>query len=403
MKRPLLLSILGLMIIATTSAAEKLTIYTEEFPPFNFIENHQITGVSTEIVHRVMAATGIKYEIKCIPWEQAFNLAQKQANTLIFSISRSSKREALFRWIGILTPTTYAAMSLAARSDIKIQNLDDMKKYKIGTTKKDVVEPWLIDKGFSPSGLNRVSGENAALKNFKNLLNRQIDLWPFPDAVAYYIVRKEGHSNPESLLHKSYSIEELSSGYYIAASLGTSRAIISKISNSLKKFKQTDDYDKILAHWGVDAIRLKTQAPIAKLIYAFRNFNRVTAVGYLAADTVAAHRNGGLYRKEMRERFVEAYVTTFNQWCVKYNQMQKEVDALIIGDISGLKGWSRDAAREAVIAHTKIPSGCVLDNALDYAMIGFDKNDFIINMAIAKNSGQVIPKSYLDKAARVIE
>lgn len=171
------------MLFMNNAYARKLTIYTEEFPPFNFTEKGKITGVSAEVVRHVMAAAGMQYKIKSLPWAQSYNLAQKERNALIFSISRNEKRELLFKWIGILTPTTYSAMALKSRSDIKITSLSDMKKYKIGTTKDDIVEIWLVDKGFALSELVRASGDHAALSNFKNLLNKRIDVWPFPDAV----------------------------------------------------------------------------------------------------------------------------------------------------------------------------------------------------------------------------
>lgn len=392
-----------LLMLTGLADAQQVTVYTEEFPPFNFTEKGKITGVSAEVVQHVMAGTEIDYQIISLPWDQAYSLVQKENNSLIFSIGRTSSRESLFKWIGILTPTTYSVMGLKSRSDIKINSLEDLKKYKIGTTKDDIVESWLIDNGFSPTELLRTSGEHAALKNFKNLLNKRIDLWPFPDAVAYYIVRRQGHSAPESLLSKVFALEELSGGYYIAASLNTRDSIVSKVSDALKKFKQTDDYFKILAHWGVDAVDMKTDAPIAKLIYAFKNFNRIVTVGYLATDKISAHRHGGLYRKEIREEFVEEYVHTFDQWREKYIQLQDMVDALIIGDVSGIKGWSDRAARQTAHSRTTIPTGCTRGELIDYAIFGFDGDNFVINKSIAGNLKKPIPKSCIAKAVRVIE
>lgn len=392
-----------LLVLSGLADAQQVTIYTEEFPPFNFTEKGKITGVSAEVVQHVMAGTGIDYQIKSLPWEQAYGLALKESNTLIFSISRTSSRESLFKWIGILTPTTYSVMGLKSRSDIKINSLEDLKRYKIGTTKDDIVESWLIDNGFSPTELLRSSGEHAALKNFKNLLNNRIDLWPFPDAVAYYIVRQQGHSNPESLLIKVFALEELSGGYYIAASLNTRDSIVSEVSDALMKFKLSDDYFKILAHWSIDAMGMKTDAPIAKLIYVFKNFNRIVTVGYLATDKISAHRHGGLYRKEIREEFVEEYVSSFNQWREKYTQLQDKVDALIIGDVSGIQGWDDKAARRTVQSRTNIPTGCARGELTDYAMFGYDADDFVINKSIAGNLKKPIPKSCIDKAVRIIE
>ena len=403
MKKALICLLLLTTMFTAPVYAQELTIYTEDFPPFNFTEKGKITGVSTEVVQHVLADAGIQYQIISLPWDQSYSLAQKRANSLIFSISRNSKREALFKWIGILTPTTYSIIALSSRTDIQIARLEDMKKYKVGTTTDDIVESWLLGKGFATSDLFRSSGSNAALKNFRNLLNKRIDLWPFPDAVAYYIARQEGHSDPDQLLKKVFPINELSGGYYLAANPDTSDAVVMKISQALKKFKQSDDYFKILAHWGVDAMGGKTDAPIAKLIYAFRNFNRIITVGYLATDKISAHRNGGLYRKEMREQFEENYVATFDQWCEKYKQMQSEVDALIIGDIAGIKGWDDGKARQQIQALTKIPTGCVLGGLTQYAMLGFDYDAFVVNMKIAHKLGRAMPNSYIRKASRIIQ
>jgi polar amino acid transport system substrate-binding protein len=403
MKKGLICLLLLSAMFTVHVNAQKLTIYTEDFPPFNFTEKGKITGVSTEVVQHVMADTGIQYQIISLPWDQSYSLAQKRADTLIFSISRNSKREALFKWIGILTPTTYSVMALSSRADIKIARLEDMKKYKVGTTTDDIVESWLLGKGFSKSDLFRSSGSNAALKNFRNLLNKRIDLWPFPDAVAYFIARQEGHSDPGQLFRKAFPISELSGGYYLAASPETSDAVVMKISQALKKFKQSDDYFKILAHWGVDAMGGKTDAPIAKLIYAFRNFNRIITVGYLATDKISAHRNGGLYRKEIREQFEENYVATFDQWCEKYKQMQSEVDALIIGDTTDIKGWDDGKAQQQILSFTKIPTGCVSGPLAQYAVFGFDDDSFIINMKIADTLGLAMPNSYIRKASRIMQ
>jgi polar amino acid transport system substrate-binding protein len=391
------------MLYMNNAEAQQLTIYTEEFPPFNFTEKGKITGVSAEVVRNVMAATGIQYEMKSLPWAKSYNLAQKERNALIFSISRTSKREPLFKWIGILTPTTYSAMALKSRSDIKITSLFDMKKYKIGTTKDDIVEIWLADKGFAQSELVRTGGDHAALINFKKLLNKSTDVWPNSDALAFYIARKEGHSNPELLLQKAFAIEELSGGYYLASGLKTSNAVLSKISDALVQFKQSDDYFKILAHWGVDAMGIQTDAPIAKLIYALKNFNRITTVGYLATDKLSAHRHGGLYRKEMREQFLEAYARTFDEWRDKYLQMQAKVDALLIGDIRGIKNWNDGEAKRITQNMTKIPTCSVKGGLIDYTMFGYDGNDFLINKKVAQNLEQPIPNSFIAKAARIIQ
>jgi polar amino acid transport system substrate-binding protein len=390
-------------MIVVNANALTLNIYTEEFPPFNFTEKGKITGVSTEIVRHVMADTGIQYRIVSLPWKETYQRVQDEPNSLIFSISRNQSREKLFKWIGIIVPTSYFVMALKSRKDITIESLEDMKKYKIGTTMDDIVESWLIGKGFDTGDFYRSSGDNATLKNFMNLLNNRTDICPFPDAVAYHIVRKAGNTNPGLLIKKVFPIQELSGGYHMAAGLHTPDHVVMQISQALRKFKQSDTYYKILAHWGVDATGVKTDAPIAKLVYALKNYDRIVSIGYIATDKISAHRNGGLYRKELQEKLQEAYVSTFDQWLKQYAKMQNNVDALIIGDITGIKGWNDTKAQNVVQTSTKIPTGCLLGAVCDYAMFGFDEGNFVINKRIAKGMSKTIPRSYIKKANRIIE
>jgi hypothetical protein len=118
---------------------------------------------------------------------------------------------------------------------------------------------------------------------------------------------------------------------------------------------------------------------------------------------MSAHRDGGLYRKEMQEEFQEAYVSTFDQWRKQYAKMQDNVDALIIGDIAGIKGWNDTRAQNLVQSLTRIPTGCLSGAVCNYAMFGFDEDDFVINKKIIKNISKTIPQSYIKKANRIIE
>ena len=85
-----------ILLFCNSSYAQTLTVYTEEFPPFNFTENNNIVGVSTEVVEAVMKTAGIEYKLESLPWARAFKYAKDQPNALIYSISRRAKRKNLF-------------------------------------------------------------------------------------------------------------------------------------------------------------------------------------------------------------------------------------------------------------------------------------------------------------------
>jgi polar amino acid transport system substrate-binding protein len=397
-----LTSILLLLILAVPAHAIDLTLYTEEFAPFNYTQDGVITGVSTEVVNHIMADTGYNITIKSLPWSESYEKAQIEKNALIYSISRRKQREPLFKWIGIITPTSYSVKVLKSRKEIKIDTLEDMKEFKIGTNAEDVVETWMIGKGFSLSDFERTTGSNSVVKNFRKLLNKEIDVWPSPDAVAFYVARQQGHSNPSAVFRSVYPLEELSGGYYIAGSQNTSDSIITTISQSLETFKKTDEYYKILSHWGIDAQGLRTTEPIVKLMHLFNYLKPVRKLGYIASDKLAAHKEGGLYRKEISVEFVERYVKSFEAWQTEALELQDQVDAIIFGDVTAIKDWDQDRAAELLRSKTRIPTGYVLEGMAAFSMIGYEGMDLVINKKIADNAGIRLSRGLLKKAKRVI-
>ncbi len=50
----LLFSFILTLFLPTLSFAENFTIYTEEYPPYNYTDNGSITGISTEIVREIL-------------------------------------------------------------------------------------------------------------------------------------------------------------------------------------------------------------------------------------------------------------------------------------------------------------------------------------------------------------
>lgn len=385
------------------ATAQNLTIYTTELPPFSYIEGRNISGLSTEVVKRALESAGINYTIEILPWEQAYKSVQEKPNTMIYSITRSKERENLFKWVGMLTLVTYSVQALQSRKDIKIEKLSDMKNYNIGTVNDDITESYLKSKGFSASDFDRISGQNAAAVNFAKLLNNQIDVWPIADPVAYYLVRQKGHPKPSLVIRNAFPLEEVSGGYYLAANKNTPDDVVRRVTIALKKFKQTKDYYKTLAHWGVYTMYLTSSEAFPKLLYSLKYFKRITKVGYLASDELAAHQDGGLYRKELREVFVEKYVKTFDQWREKFIEMQDQVDVLIIGSTDRIKGWKPTRAKNIILESSRVPTGSLKKDLADITFLGYANNSLVINVPVAKKLDISIPKSFLRTADKVIQ
>src|SRR3990170_301996 len=125
------------LLTADLSWAEPVRVFTEEFPPFSFTENGKITGMSTEVVEAVLKQSKIEFVIESFPWARTLQNTQERTGALIYSLGRQPKRENLFKWIGVIVPANQLVFALKERTDIEITRIEDLRKYRIGTTLGD--------------------------------------------------------------------------------------------------------------------------------------------------------------------------------------------------------------------------------------------------------------------------
>ena len=83
------------------ASAYPLLILTENFPPFNFEDSAGVVaGQSTDIVQEIMRRTGQRGQIELLSWPDAYALATRGPNALLYSADRKPERDAFFKWAG---------------------------------------------------------------------------------------------------------------------------------------------------------------------------------------------------------------------------------------------------------------------------------------------------------------
>jgi polar amino acid transport system substrate-binding protein len=235
-----------LILITISAFAQEVKIVTENYPPYNYEENGKVKGVSTEIVRAVLKEMGLNIKITVYPWARTYRLALEEPNTLIYSIARTPEREHKFKWVGVIAPADQVLLSLKERTDIKLNNLDDTRKYKIGTVRDDVIEHHLLSNGFKVGkNIDRCNNYNS---NIKKLLRKRIDLCAIGKLVGYNILRKIGHE-PGDTVKQVYRFDVLSKGVNMAFQKDTPDEVVNKFRRGLEKIKENKTYDKILSKY----------------------------------------------------------------------------------------------------------------------------------------------------------
>jgi polar amino acid transport system substrate-binding protein len=210
-----------LLLIHATGHAQSIKGVTEE-TSYSYLQNGKVAGPASEVVEATLKRAGLNdYQLALYPWARAYDMAQQEANVLIYLIARTPEREPLFKWVGEIMRIDYHFYKLTERKDIVVPDLQSAKNYSIGVLREDVRHQYLRSQGFTKLV---VSGLNS--DNFRKLLNQQVQLVPMPESDAVMLCRE---ANVDfASLEQVYTLDTLTTGLYMAYSQSTSDDIVAR-------------------------------------------------------------------------------------------------------------------------------------------------------------------------------
>lgn len=222
-------------------ASDKVLAVTEDFPPFQYIENEIITGLSTEIVRAMFEEAEVEADIRLFSWARAYKLALNQKDVVIFSIARTVKREPLFQWIGSIVDYQVFLFKRSDKDEINISHLSDAMKFKTGGVYDDVKQDYLVRQGFEVGKhIQMVKDEKT---NLIKLYNKRIDLMPSEATAFNYLLKAQGYQPSD--FEKAFYLEGVSSQLYVALSKGSVPETFEKLRAGLERLKEKPVFAEI--------------------------------------------------------------------------------------------------------------------------------------------------------------
>jgi len=245
--RPLLLLILALFAPLTTLAesVDDLSIYTEIYPPMNYVEDGMVKGFSTDLMAAMLKelhSTKTLDDIKVLPWTRGYHIVTNKKDTLLFSMTRTPQREDLFKWVG---PIIQTEVALIARKDAHIHITDDaeLDNYRIGIVENDVGHLLLKELGVKDDKLVRAnSGEHFP----KMLAAGRIDMCAYDKNVEFWFIK----NSPEVNLADFEVVKTLKqSGMYYALNKDTDDAVVTRLQGALDTLRERGVVDEIIQRY----------------------------------------------------------------------------------------------------------------------------------------------------------
>lgn len=221
-------------------------ITTEDWEPYNFMRDGIVQGISTDIFVLMLEKTGSsqgRKDIEIYPWIRAYKMTLERPNTVLYTTARTDERENLFKWVGPIFETHFTLYALKSRH-IKINALNDLKKYKIGTVRGDAYEDLLTEKtGMTVRDFYRVA---LNIQNTKKLMNGRIDLAAQSMDTTVHTSREAG-LDPE-LFEPVFLLETI--GMYYAFNKDTQDFVISRMQNAFDDLKNEGKLTEIFQKYG---------------------------------------------------------------------------------------------------------------------------------------------------------
>lgn len=159
------------MCAASAWAQAPSTLYlTTEMAPYSVHTGDPAASLGTDVVREIMARTKLAYKIDVLPWKRAYTAALERRDACVYPTTRTPERESQFKWAGPIVDADWVLMARADRK-LTLRNLDDARRYRIGTYNGDARDQFLRERGFN------VDSASSDEVNPRKLMLGRIDFW----------------------------------------------------------------------------------------------------------------------------------------------------------------------------------------------------------------------------------
>lgn len=227
--------------------AESVTIYTEHFPPYQFIQEGKVVGINAELTLLVCERAEVDCELELLPWSRSFQLTRQHKFSGLISTARYKEREQQFKWVGPLVKSTSYLYRLKHRDDISPTSLNDATRYTIGIQPNDIYEAVLLKHGFEKgNNLLNVSYKNADMQLF---IKGKLDLIIGSPLTLNYQIHPLGFTFDDLVPVLEFPLDV--EGNYLALNAAFPESLRERLQWALDSLRVAGDVDSLIQKYQV--------------------------------------------------------------------------------------------------------------------------------------------------------
>lgn len=172
-----------------TEDSYPLEFITEEYKPFNYLENGSLKGLGPDLLKEICTDLGIPYSSEVLSWDKAYAKALTNEHAVLYSTVLNAERKSLFKWAGPYASLDWNFYS-SSQSPVELTSLDDARNVSgIGVLPDYAITQHLVSEGFS----NLIYCENIQ-DAIGKLISGEITLFPSDKITAEATLNAMGKS-----------------------------------------------------------------------------------------------------------------------------------------------------------------------------------------------------------------
>ncbi|MCQ4258608.1 substrate-binding periplasmic protein [Stutzerimonas stutzeri] len=235
----LIAALLCLLLFGTFARADQYRVVTEEWAPYNYLENNQLTGMATEIVRAIMALTGDDFEMVMLPSMRSAHALQNRPKTIMYSLFLTAGREPLYKWVGPIVEVSIHPYQLA-NTPRPVNSLAHLQSVpKITTRHAGLVPDLLESMGFN--NLDKSAARSPQLYRMLLAGRAEIVVGDTDAGVAHY-TRLMGMP-PDTL--RRVPVEIYRASLYIAFSEDSDDEVVAAWAGALEQLRRLGELERI--------------------------------------------------------------------------------------------------------------------------------------------------------------
>jgi len=243
MKSKSIIIVLLMITISTVSFSFKtIFVVTDTWAPYVYQENNEVKGVDYEIMMKVFEKMGYTVNFKFYPWKRCMAMIENKKADAVLDMNYSEEKSKFMYYPNEEISDNVLVFFQLKEKNYTFNKLEDLRNLKIGTLvgyeyNKEIREATY----FKKEPVSKIE------QNFKKLILGRLDLFIVSKNVGLFEAKKFG------ILDKiKYLPKELSGGknYVAFSKKPVNNMITIKFSETLKEFKTTKEYKKILLKYG---------------------------------------------------------------------------------------------------------------------------------------------------------